>query len=239
MLKPWLKRILQIVGTLALVALLVLVYRRTDWSKRLTPDGDLTLAAGLIAFVAVIMQIRSSSKQVRDQIEAQRIAERKEQERQKTTLARAILFEIHSLYTTHLREVKAKLEKANLNMGSPPLIDPLAADPFPVYRANAGRLAELEESLVARIVEFYAVAGSYVAMWREYEVNKARSLATNESANHMVARNSLSAIRRPLDELISLAIQRCREISSVANIDFSTLQISKQEPAGRTDAQTH
>jgi hypothetical protein len=210
-----------------------------DISWTFTGDGLLALAAGALALLGVWWSNRQSIKNLEKQLEAERKARAEEKERQKIALARAILIEIHSLYTTHLREVKAKLEKANLNMGSPPLIDPLAADPFPVYRTNAGRLAELEESLVARIVEFYAVAGSYVAMWREYEVNKARSLATNEPVNHMVARNSLSMIKGPLEELINLAIQRCREISSVAKIEFDSLQITKQEPPIRTDAETH
>ena len=104
MLKPWLKRTLQIVGTLALVALLILVYRGTDWRKRFTPDGDLTLVAAAIAFIAVIIQIRSSSKQVQDQIKAQRDAEREEQERQKRAVATAILFEIDLIYRSMIRD---------------------------------------------------------------------------------------------------------------------------------------
>ena len=171
-------------------------------------DGLLALTAGVITFGAVMIQIHTSSKQLRDQVKAQRDAELEEQERQKTTLARAILFEIHALYTTHLCDVQNKLGKANLQSGPPPLLNPLAANPFPVYYGNAGRLAELEESLVERIVEFYALAGSYVAMWREYEGCEERKLATNEPRNQMIARNSLVRIRSPLEDLIKLAAQR-------------------------------
>jgi hypothetical protein len=152
------------------------------------------------------------------------------------TLARAILLEIHSFYTTHLREVHGKLEKANLDCGLSPLLNPLAASPFPVYYANAGRLAELKQTLVGPIVEFYALAGSYVAMWREYEACEERKLATNEPRNQMIARNSLRPVRAHLPQLIELATQRCRELSSVAEIDFSSLQIAKDRSSTPTDA---
>ena len=120
MLKPWLNRILQIVGTLALVALAVIVYRRTDWSKGLTPDGAMTLVAAAIAFIAVIWQIRSSSKQVQEQIRAQRDAERKERERQRKAVATAILFEIDGFYAGYLRQPRDFLAGKDIeNVGLP------------------------------------------------------------------------------------------------------------------------
>jgi hypothetical protein len=151
MLKPWLKRILGIVGTLALMALTVILYRRTEWSKGFTPDGVMTLVAGVIAFIAVIIQIRSSSKQVQDQIKAQRDAEREEHERQKRAVATAILFEIDLIYRSMIRGTGEAMQNA---VGGEFVVKPHSLH-FTVYEGNAGNIGQLPASLGQDIVGLY------------------------------------------------------------------------------------
>jgi hypothetical protein len=137
MLKPWLKRILQIVATLALVVLVVIVYRRTDWCKGFTPDGIMTLIAGVLAFAAVQWQMWD------------------QRSRQKRAVASAILFEIDATYRYLLREVSKWLK----------LIDPESVDlrsvaiksfvaRFPILDANAGKIGDLGERTVPSVVRF-------------------------------------------------------------------------------------
>jgi hypothetical protein len=166
MLKPRLKRILQIAGTLALVALVVIVCRRTDWSKSFSPDGDLTLVAAVIAFIAIIIQIRSSSKQVQDQIKAQRDAEREEQERQKRAVATAILFEIDLIYRSMIRDTGEAIrnEKA---VGGEFVVKPHSLH-FAVYEGNAGKIGQLPASIGQDIVEFYGSATRFVITLQAY-----------------------------------------------------------------------
>src|SRR5271157_2399405 len=133
MLKPWLKKTLQIVGTLALVALVVIVYRRTDWSKGITPDGSMTLIAGVIAFIAVIIQIISSSKQVQDQVKAQRDAERGEQVRQRKGVAIGLLFEIDGFYRSYLRDPRKVFDRIDVSKDNLPGVRSVGENPFPVY----------------------------------------------------------------------------------------------------------
>jgi sensor domain CHASE-containing protein len=83
-----------------------------QFEAKLTLDGLMTLVAGVIAFIAVIIQIHSSSKQLQDQMDAQRDAEQDELERKKRAVATAIDFEIDSIYRTFVRSVKALFESA-------------------------------------------------------------------------------------------------------------------------------
>jgi hypothetical protein len=162
--KLWLKRILQVAGTLALIALVVGVYRRTDWSNGFTPDGALTLVAGVIAFIAVVIQIRSSSKQVENQIKAQHDSEREEQERQKRAVATAIAFEIDSIYRGFIRDVEAlfKAAGAGANFEKDLMGKRLEEFPFTVYEGCSPLLGGLPPPLVQGIVHLYGGIAVYL-----------------------------------------------------------------------------
>jgi hypothetical protein len=172
MLEPWLKRILQIVGTLALGALVVIVCLRTDWSKSFSPDGVLTLVAGVIAFVAVIIQIRSSSKQVRDQIKAQRETEREEQEREKRAVASALSAEIDDFYKFFLKGLWEQRTKVcgpiALSMKPPAELGPVPSTAFLVYRSTAHQLGLLRGVTVRSVVSLYNFTASFVDHYEMY-----------------------------------------------------------------------
>jgi hypothetical protein len=172
--KPWLKRTFEIVGTLALVALVVIVYRRTNWSKGFTPDGVMTLIAGVIAFIAVIVQIRSSSKQVQDQIKAQRDADREERKRQKRAIAAGLLAEVRDFHSCHIQLFGAQDEDEERIK----FLDTT----FPVYEGNTARIGELAPETCEVVVHFYGLAIEHLASFRRYrEIETEKVLHRRES----------------------------------------------------------
>jgi hypothetical protein len=226
--KPWLSRILQIAGMLALIALTVIVYRRTDWCKGFTPDGVMTLIAGLIAFAAVIIQIRSSSGQLRDQIRAQRDAEREEQERQRRIVARALLFEIDGLYRWLLRDVRDFLRGVNAKTETLSGLEakPVGASPFVVFDANAARVGELEEPLVENVVRFYMGARACLYAIERYDGARTRYMAGATTENEDLARQWLENVQKGIPPLILIAYKVSRDLCEALSIKFEAPRIA-------------
>ena len=140
-----------------------------QYDPKLTLDGLMTLVAGVIAFIAVIIQIRSSSKQVQDQIKAQRDAEREERERQKRTVATAILYEIDSFYVFELDLDEKKLASWDGANNSFPIAAGLRTNVSEIYKGVSPLLGSLNAKSVTAIVKFYAMVGTYEGMWRNYQ----------------------------------------------------------------------
>jgi hypothetical protein len=217
--KPWLSRILQIAGTLALVALTISVYRRTDWCKGFTPDGIMTLLAGIIAFAAVIIQIRSSSRQVREQITAQRDAEREDLERQKQAVARALLFEMDGFYRYPLKPVEITL-KQNDGAVNPAAI-PAGADlTFPIYEGNSSVLGGLDEMIVAAVVMFYNDASMFVRTLNEYNALVTRFFNSRDPVVEEQALARLRQIRFLLPSLIDITYVASLKLCAFTGIEF-------------------
>lgn len=138
-----------------------------QFEAKLTLDGLMTLIAGLIAFIAVIIQIRSSSRQVREQITAQRDAEREEQKRQNLAVATAILFEIDNIYRSMIRGTGKTLEGGSEQEF---LVKPHSLR-FPIYEGNTSNLGRLPGDLVQNIVEYYGVALRHITTLQEYSAS--------------------------------------------------------------------
>jgi hypothetical protein len=235
--KLWLKRILQVAGALALVALAVIVYRRTDWCKGFTPDGVMTLIAGVIAFIAVIIQIRSSSKQVQDQIKAQRDAEREERERHKRAIATAILYEIDSFYRIDLELADKTLAGWDAASNNLPSAAGLRTNISEIYKGISPLLGSLNASSVSAIVKFYSMVGTYEGLWHSYQfsldmlrapANAAVRLSPQSLMND--AKTQLKGIRDLIPQLKELAATVTSSVAHDCGLD---------ELIGRGNAQTH
>jgi hypothetical protein len=235
MLKPWSRRILQIVGALALVVLLVIVCRRTDWSKGFTPDGALTLIAGVIAFIAVIIQIASSSKRVQDQIRAQRDAEREEQERQRKGLAIGLLFEIDGFYRSYLRDPRKVFDRVDAGKDNLPGVRSIGENPFPVYVGNASRIGELKDHNVQAVVHFYGEANSFLSIMRDYRnaldildrgsvfvipLTRQGSQDLSRFGWEAQARADLGQMKKALPELVRFAWLVCYHLCMATGTEF-------------------
>jgi hypothetical protein len=239
MLKPWLKRILQVAGTLALIALVVGVYRRTDWSNGFTPDGALTLVAGVIAFIAVIIQIRSSSKQVQDQIKEQRDAEREERERQKRAVAAALLAEIDDFYKFSLRGLWEEREHICGAMASltkpPPELGPLPSTALLVYRANAHQLGTLSALTVISLVGLYNFMAGFVDHYEAYR----RAWSPSSPPADPELATKLRDIFDIVPKLILNSYRACRQLDEEHELRFeeswfSLARIREADDKGQT-----
>jgi hypothetical protein len=197
-----------------------------QFGAKLTLDGLMTLMAGVIAFFAVIMQIRSSSKQVQDQIKAQRDAEREELERRKKALATGILFEIDNFYVYHVGRAYDYINKA-LQMKRLPEVARIPSSLFSVYQGNAGRLGDLPNDVVRVIVDFYSKAAQYLALREDYRAERERrgELPFEHPANQRA--KSLCALTRDFLPGLARALYiACEKLCGVAGLDFKPPSIA-------------
>jgi hypothetical protein len=208
-----------------------------QFEAKLTLDGLMTLIAGLIAFAAVIFQIRSSSKQVQDQIKAQRDAEREEKERQKRAIATAIICEIDSFFAIELDLVEKSLASWDGTSNNLALPAGLRTNVSEIYRGVSPLLGSLSAKSVNAIVKFYSMVGTYEGLWRNYQycldmlrapLNPAVDLKARDLANE--AGSQLKIIREIIPRLKTLA---WTVIECVAH------DCGLEELIGRSDAQTH
>jgi hypothetical protein len=199
-----------------------------QFEAKLTLDGLMTLVAGLIAFTAVIIQIRSSSKQVEDQIKAQRDAEREERERQKRVVASGILFEIDGLYRWLLRDVRNFLRDVDPEKEDLRLLEakPSGTNPFVVFAANAGRIGELHEPIAENVVRFYMGAQASLYGIERYDKARDRCLADPSEEWEDLARQWLGNVKRGLPPLIVIAYNVCQQLCVVLSIRFQAPRIA-------------
>ncbi len=214
------------------MALVITVYRKTDWAKGFTPDGVMTLIAGVIAFVAVIIQIRSSSRQVQEQITAQRDAEREEREERKRAIARAIICEIDSFYRFDLEQAEKNLSGRHVGTNSFPTVTWKRGNTSEIYKANSQILGSLNARSAFAIVTFYGMVGYYEGLFRDYQrCLDMIAFAANPPQNIVEdTKDRLDAIRGLIPELKKLATSVCSSVASDCGLD---------DLVGINDAQTH
>jgi hypothetical protein len=205
-----------------------------QFEAKLTLDGLMTLVAGVIAFVAVIIQVRSSSKQLHDQMKAQRDAERQEQDRQKKAVATALLFEIDGFYAAYLRQLRDLLEGKEIRRDTLPHIMSLPPDMFPVFNGNADRIGELPTDCVLAIVGFFREAGRIVSTFNDYEssleradqiqsrILNAADIPSQRARDNQVrlAFTQLALIKKGLPEVISLTYLVCETLCKITGVPF-------------------
>jgi hypothetical protein len=214
MLKPWLSRIIQIVGTLALVALAVIVYRRTDWSKGFSPDGIMTLIAGVLAFAAVQWQMWD-----------QRRTSRQEQMRQKRAVATAILFEIDSFYRYFVRDASALLKDTRDN--EPFVAKSTSAFSFTAYVGNAGNLGQLSQDIVQGIVAFYGCATVLLTTMHDHSEAVKRSLEARDNIDWgYLAKQYFTHMTASFPALKVLTYNVSKTLCTFAKIEFKPPSIA-------------
>lgn len=196
-----------------------------QFEAKLTLDGLMTLVAGVIAFVAVIIQIRSSSKQLHDQMKAQRDAEREEQKRQKKAVATAILFEIDGFYRYHVRGVYSYLEK-RARMGAFVEVIRIPPSLFAVYHGNTPRLGELPDEVVEVVVHFYSKAEQFFALREDYRAESERLTGPINETDYLKAMTLVGHLRDSLPGLTRAAYIACERLSGFAGVRFESPRIA-------------
>jgi hypothetical protein len=197
-----------------------------QFEAKLTLDGIMTLAAGVIAFIAVIIQIRSSSKQVRDQMKAQRDAEREEQERRKKAVATAILFEVDDFYRSQLWRVHAFFEQTGRRRE---LLEVVRVPPsqFCVYQGNTASLGGLPDEVVEAVVHFYSKAARFLALREDYrrERGEHSEVALDHPDNRKAA-ILFGHLRDSLPGLTRAAYLACERLSGFICAEFKAPRIA-------------
>ena len=183
-----------------------------------------TLVAGLVAFVAVIIQIRSSSKQLQAQIEAQRHAELEEQKRRKITLAKAILIEIDGFYLYHLggeRGFRGYVDKTEGDQRTLNIFRMVEPGPFTLYESVAGNIGELDDIVAMAVVRFYEGAHAYLSLLKAYQDAQDRVLRGQDVAIETQAIKSFEECIASQEQfLLKLAYVSCRQLCLITGVKF-------------------
>ncbi|MFZ0962547.1 MAG: hypothetical protein WAO35_16755 [Terriglobia bacterium] len=206
--------------------------------KSLSVDGlgmvGTTLVAAALGFLAILLQVRSSSRQLRDQIKAQRDAERKEHERGNKAVAIAVLFEIDGFYRSRLRDLRQFLDRIDPLNDTLPGMMAVDQNPFPVYFGNASRIGDLEDHIVQAVVHFYGEAISYLSILRDYRealnfvdcrakfssLSPLRPQDLPSRAAEAQARTELKRLKQALPELERFAWLVCYYLCKFTGTEF-------------------
>jgi Mg2+ and Co2+ transporter CorA len=192
-----------------------------QFEAKLTLDGLMTIVAGIIAFVAVIIQIRSSSRQVRDQIQAQREAEQEDKERQKRAVAKALLFEIDDFYLNHLRGVDDHYRNFDGAMEKLPGVTGMDIRPFAVYDGSTPSLGTLSDEVVKSVVVLYDTARFHLLTVRDYkEMLREYQYGSHSPEAGQEARQLFFYVRASIPRLTRLSYETCMKLACLSNVPF-------------------
>jgi hypothetical protein len=216
---------------LGIAGILRLYFGGFVWKNGLSLETTVVLFVGLLAFLAVMVQV-----------EAERYARAEEAERQKRGIATAILFEIDSFRTVELDFVEEGLACRDAAGADLPTVFHfprlgLRTNISEVYKGVAPILGSLDAHSVSAIVRFYAAIGIYEGLWHNYQcfldmlqapVNPAVRQDPQDLANE--AKRQLKCIRDFIPQLRTLA---GNAVNSVAR------NCGLEKLIERSNAQTH
>lgn len=191
------------------------------------------LLAAVIAYKAIMKQIRADRKNLQDQLDAGKKGREEERELQRRAVAKAMLLEIDSFYREHVRSTRDALNNWDPATGG--LFDArsITAWPFPIFHGNAGSLGSLEDDLVTQIVHFYTAADVYVSLIRDYQALSDQyldglsgglgsvplaSAAARVSLNK--ARDTLKRLKDSSPHLVNMAFLACKKLCERTGVEF-------------------
>jgi hypothetical protein len=172
-----------------------------------------------VAFITVIWQIRSSSKQVQDQIKAQREAEHAERQRQKRALAAALTAEIDDFYWFFLKGLWEHRTiicgPATLSMRPAAELGPVPSTAFQVYKSTAGQLGLLSAQTVRSVVGWYNFAANFVDQYEIY-----RKAWSSDDLEDRELATKLLDVFGPLPKLILDSDRLCELMANELDIPY-------------------
>lgn len=187
----------------------------------------MTLAAGVIAFVAVVIQVRSSRKEVECQLEAERGERAQEFERQKQAVARALLFEIVNFYRYYFAHLRPLLDPVDTEDCPLPSFGAPDSAFFAVYQGSANHLGAFERVLVEKVVRAYGLSAWLLSSIREYTWSVDRELERQKYVPRGSApRILLKQIKTLMYEADALAVDAMKGLCIVADVLFDSLKFT-------------
>jgi hypothetical protein len=195
------------------------------FEPKLTLDGLMTLVAGIIAFAAILLQIRSSRKEVQRQLNAEKESRALEEKRQKEAVARALLFEIVNFYAFYRVYVRPFLDRVDVENCMPPTLSAPGSDFFAVYHSNAGRLGAFQQMLVEKVVQFYGLAELLLTNIRAYTWSLAREELQKSVQPGSAPRKLLHQVQQVMYPADRAAIEALQQLCEVAGVSFDSLKL--------------
>lgn len=203
--------------TFVLIVLGVIAAPKLVHRQWLSTGDVATLAAGSLAFLAVMIQL-----------EAERNARSAEVERQKRAVATALAYEIDYVYRYFIRDVGDFLKATN--HAEPLLAKIYETPPFAVYYGNTAVLGQLHEKLVAQIVHFYAMAINHLTTIRAYSDAARNSLQQPQASDVIdwddMAQQYRRHIEEPLPGLRLVAYDVSAGLCNIGGIEFKSPDIA-------------
>jgi hypothetical protein len=174
------------------------------YDLKLTLDGLMTLAAGVIAFIAVMIQVRRSSHEVQRQLNAEKELRSDEQEREKRSLASALLLEIDHFYRGFLcRSLKLAQGATGKDVGSDMAFAIGISSPLDIYEGNTSKIGILGPEATTAVIRFYKMAWELTELWQRYVS------CLKEGDPHQFSTPILTAIERQSLNLRFGALEAC------------------------------
>jgi hypothetical protein len=213
--------ILLSLGMVLLSGVLFHYRHRLTLTPVLTLDGAATLAAGIIAFVAVWLQIKASRSQIESQLKADRVQREASQKSEILAVEKAILFEIDDFYREYLRDVRDALEEITPEAGPLPFVKRIGTTSFPVFQGNSGKIGLLSDEHAEAIIHFYGAAQGHLRALSEYKAFREKLLlGVPIPGTDVLARINLRHIKQSLPELIKLTYIVCQKLCVITQVPF-------------------
>lgn len=187
------------------------------------------LLAAAMVVLALFLVWHASKRETERQRQLDREIAARERGRQKVALARALLFEVDNFYRHYLSEVAETLTGSEGAEGQYPVVTGTAGEPFPIYTANASRLADLDEETLEELIYYHGAANAYLALLRDYRSAMERVLR-KEAMELAIpeARLHLSRIREALPELIQFTASLCRKLCDITGVPYQYLRVAAE-----------
>jgi hypothetical protein len=193
------------------------------WKSGLSNDAIVVLFVGLMAFLAVMIQI-----------EEDRTKRFEDQESEKKAVATALLFEIDGFYATYLRQPRDLLMRKDVAKDALPRFASIGPNQFPIYCGNASKIGDLLTDCVLGAVGFVRVADSILSNLIDYassleRAQQAGRVVTGDAdfatiidfrGPGVVARIQLGRIKDVLPEAIKAAYLVCHALCQFAGVPF-------------------
>ena len=206
--------------------------------RGLSVDGlaevETTLFAAATGFLAVLFQVRSASRQLREQLADQHQASDAESERQKKAVAAALLSEIDCFYAAQLSDRSKLFESSERTESGPEPTEvfySLVGKPFVVYESLADKLGGFDSTIARGIVLTYGSMATFVELLKLYErdVSDTSSRAPlGQEARKTLREQMQKRVRQSAERAVQLAALICEKLCGLSGTDFSTLFIAKE-----------
>lgn len=206
-----------------------------DW--KISGDGLLTFFGGLLAFLAILYQVRQADAGIREQIETEKKERETDAQDRCRAVATALLFELDNFYIAYIRghanEISSSLDALRGLHSNGRQLRPFRktpSDPFPVYKANASSVGILPANLVTWVVRAYSAAQWVVDRRSDYQIAREQSIAAgNAGPAFEFAEGSLREmvdVHRGAELAIGQAV---RELCVFAEIPFDPKAVTIAE----------